>query len=168
VDYAARARLQGELERLRELPGEARPDAVARLFERFEDGAPKLWAIMQALSLRAREEALFRDGTYAPLASDGGRARHVVAFAREGPDGQCIVVCGRLFAMLGASPGELPVGRATWQDTTVALPGGGGTYRDVLTGRTLRARGARVALADLLTHFPAAILAADARGEPLL
>ena len=61
---------------------------------------------------------LFRDGDYTALAANGTRAAHVVAFTRTRGDMRCLVVSGRLFALLAGTPGQLADAQA-WADTTI-------------------------------------------------
>ena len=64
----------------------------------------------------------------------------------------------------GLPPRRLPVGEATWSDTTLALPAGGPTrWRNVLTGELVAADGggAAVRLADALRLFPLGLLVGD-------
>jgi (1->4)-alpha-D-glucan 1-alpha-D-glucosylmutase len=157
VDYATRSDRLAALEAIAHLPRAERAARVRALFDAYEDGGPKLWVVCQVLALRAQRLALFRDGAYQPLAVEGARARHVVAFARTHAGDACIVVCGRLFASLGLAPGTLPTGPAAWQDTTVTLPVPG-TLTDCITGRVVDARAPATALADVLADFPVAVL----------
>ena len=110
VDYELRRRLLSELEG-------ATPE---QLWARVEEGLPKLWLIRQALTWRRRQPELFGpQGDYQPLLAKGGRAAHVVAFAR----GNAVVtVVPRLVLGLNGD----------WGDTTLELPAG--AWRNELTG----------------------------------
>jgi (1->4)-alpha-D-glucan 1-alpha-D-glucosylmutase len=168
VDYGARRDALASLRQMAETQHADLAPAVRALFARHEDGRAKLWVVWRALQLRARHTALFRDGGYTALAVEGERARHAVAFARHHQGEHCVVVSGRLFASLGLEAGSLPVGEAVWRDTTVALAGDpAARYRDVLTGRAIEVRDGRLAVRDVLTDFPVALLV-DARAEALI
>ena len=129
------------------------------LFETPADGRAKLWALWRCLQLRAERPRLFRDGSYAGLALAGARAAHGVAFVRQYEGDACLVIAGRMFTGL-APIGNLPMGSAVWQDTAVDVTAveGGATWENRLTGRTVQVQGGRLALAEALADFPAAIL----------
>ncbi|MFD1151746.1 malto-oligosyltrehalose synthase [Saccharothrix hoggarensis] len=117
-----------------------------RLLARIEDGwlpdvddsgAAKLLVVHRALRLRRDRPELFRG--YRPLAATGPTGPHAVAFERTG---------------LVAVATRLPVGLANaggWGDAELPLPPG--EWTDVLTGRPAAPR-----LADLLDHYPVALL----------
>jgi malto-oligosyltrehalose synthase len=102
----------------------------------------KLLVTTRALHLR-REHPEWFAGGYAPLAADGPAAGHVVAFARGG---HAVTVATRLPAGLRRAGG--------WADTAITLPGG--SWRDVLTGKTHD--GSRPLLAELTANLPVALL----------
>ena len=113
VDYAVRARALQELDALA-------PEAI---MARADEGLPKLLVLREALQLRRRRpEAFGADGTYTPLAADGPRAAHVVAYAR----GEAAVTI---------VPRLVLTARGDWTGTTVALPEG--RWRNVLTREPL-------------------------------
>jgi (1->4)-alpha-D-glucan 1-alpha-D-glucosylmutase len=110
----------------------------------FEDRAalladsshPKLRVTAAALRLRRDRPELF--ASYAPVATTGAAAEHVLAFDRGG----AVTVATRL-----------PVGlarRGGWGDTSLGLDG---TWRDVLTDRRVGNR-----LGDVLRDLPVALL----------
>ncbi|HEX2046568.1 MAG TPA: hypothetical protein VHF27_02310, partial [Acidimicrobiales bacterium] len=107
--------------------------------ESGEHGGPKLWLMHRALGVRDR----IRPGAgYRPLAAGGSHAANVVAFVR-GEDDAAVVV-PRL--VLGLRDG--------WGDTSVDLPGG--RWTDALGGAGVE--GGAIALSDLLSGFPVALL----------
>ena len=142
VDYAARGRL------LDALAGAGPEAALART----DEGGPKLWLIHRMLGHRQRCPEAYDPGSgYQALPVSGARAEHVVAFTRTGGQPQptgLVVVVPRLLARLGSR---------TWDDTTVAVPGG--DWISVLDGE--RVRGGRVSVATLLRRFPVAVLGRD-------
>nr|MDQ5837596.1 malto-oligosyltrehalose synthase [Acidobacteriota bacterium] len=103
---------------------------------------------------------LFARGQYLPLRAAGRRADSVVSFARALDGDACIVVAGRFFTRLGVGrAGPLGLSRAAWGDTRLAvgeLPPA--RYRDVFTGREFDAREGALALADVLSPLPVALL----------
>ena len=103
----------------------------------------KLRVVREALRLRRDRPELFT--TYAALEPAGEAADHVLAFDRGG----AVTVVTRL-------PHGL-AGRGGWGDTTIPVPAG--RWRDVLTGAVATSDGT-VAVADLLTDLPVALLVA--------
>ncbi len=160
VDYALRVRLLAELraQAAADLPGLA-----AELLEHAEDGRIKLHVVQAALALRRARPELFAEGAYLPLAAQGERAEHVVAFARRRHDDEALCVVPRLCFGLAGGEQRPPVG-ALWGDTVLALPHAapGATYRDRLTGATHTVAehngGMGLALRELLARFPVALL----------
>jgi (1->4)-alpha-D-glucan 1-alpha-D-glucosylmutase len=156
VDYARRSSMLGELERL----GESAPEAaLSEIFHRLHDGRAKLYITWRLLQLRRRREALFREGGYTALRVTGETARHAVAFARRRGKEASVTIVPRLMFGLGVEPGTLPVG-ALWGDARLELPflEEGDVLRDVMTGRELRVGGGGLALAQVLTLAPVAVL----------
>jgi (1->4)-alpha-D-glucan 1-alpha-D-glucosylmutase len=134
VDYGLRRRL------LADLKTGLGPEAI---LARMDEGLPKLWVLHRALELRRRLPAAFGpEGRYEPLAAQGERAAHAVAFRRGG---EVVMVAPRL--VLGLKDG--------WGNTALDLPAG--SWRNELTGETLE--GGEVRLASLLARFPVALLA---------
>jgi (1->4)-alpha-D-glucan 1-alpha-D-glucosylmutase len=153
-----RRRHLDQLQRMTEQSDAAALASGVRALLDHQDGRAKLWITWRGLQLRSRLQALFRDGDYTALAVEGSRARHVIAFARRHEHARCVVVSGRLFALLSDTPGVLPDAH-TWGDTTVALPDSDTRrYVDALTGREVTVHSGRIALADVLSHFPIAFL----------
>ncbi len=132
VDFAKRNGLLAELKRL----------SVDQVWQRREEGLPKLWLIQRTLQLRRREAGLFgADGTYEPLHARGAKAAHVVAFARGG---RVVTIVPRLVMHLAKG----------WADTSLRLPEG--DWLNELTGD--RVAGGKHALGALLRRFPVGLL----------
>jgi (1->4)-alpha-D-glucan 1-alpha-D-glucosylmutase len=164
VDYGLRARLLDEL--VQRSDGGDLPDLAHELAASLTDGRAKLYTVWRLLTLRGREPGLFAQGSYLPLTTSGHRADHVVAFARDHADRWLLVVVARWFARLLVEP-RLPLGPAVWGDTLVELPSGDlpGEWRDCFTGERFTAGGAgALQVAELLRHFPVAVLAGDSGG----
>jgi (1->4)-alpha-D-glucan 1-alpha-D-glucosylmutase len=163
VDYALRRRLLASLDAEVGSP----PDAVRlrQLVSAPEDGRLKLHVTRAALHARRRRPRLFLDGGYVPLAAEGTAARHVVAFARIGPEAgeAAIVAVPRLPRTLVGNGRDAPVG-AVWADTRLILPAAlaGLPWASALDGRRMEASSASgrrsLPLADLLDPLPAALL----------
>ena len=143
VDYEERRRLLNELMAMR---GE---DVAAQVMARVEEGLPKMWTIHQALRLRReRPEWFGAEAGYTPLAVDGAKRDHVIAYLRGE---RVVTVVPRLIVKL----------LGTWRDTTVLLPEG--RWRNCLTGAVLS--GGRSAVRGMLKDFPVALLVREDEGE---
>jgi (1->4)-alpha-D-glucan 1-alpha-D-glucosylmutase len=128
-----------DFERQRRLLDEVRsPDTAWRC---ADEGGPKLWLIERVLADRAARPYAYAGPTYEPIVATGPKADHVIAFARV----ETVVVVPRLLIGLGGD----------WEATTLVVPDG--RWRDVVTG--IEVDGGSVDLADLLAHFPVAVLA---------
>jgi (1->4)-alpha-D-glucan 1-alpha-D-glucosylmutase len=157
VDYRRRQAYLAELEAARDLPALA-----DRLTAELEDGRVKMLVTMRGLHFRRAQRDLFADGGYQALGVSGGRADHVVAFARTLEGRAAIAVAGRRFARLGAA-GSAPIG-ALWEDTKLVLPEelAARRWREVLTDRPLGQRGPNgtaLPMSEIFAHLPVALLA---------
>jgi (1->4)-alpha-D-glucan 1-alpha-D-glucosylmutase len=160
VDFERRRAMLAELEALDEA---ALPAFIRGALAHLEDGSLKMLVTMRALRHRRRNAAVFTGGGYLPLAAEGERARHVVAFARTAAGTSSITVGGRFFAALG-SGAPADDGRV-WNETRLPLPPElpADRYRDALSGVGLAtstdADGRRwLRVADVLATLPIAIL----------
>ena len=136
VNYEERRRLLGELMEMR---GD---NVAAQVMARADEGLPKMWTIHQALRLRReRPEWLGAEAGYTPLAVDGAKRDHAIAYLRGE---RVVTVVPRLTVKL----------LGTWRDTTVLLPEG--RWRNRLTGAVLE--GGRSAVRGMLKDFPVALL----------
>ncbi len=165
VDFAARAAALARLQRLDR--GEAPlAGAVRALFDGPEASDPKLWLTVRSLAFRNRHPALVAEGDYLPLAASGGRARHVLAFARRHAGEAMIVVACRLMASLGLDAGALPLGDRAWGEDTLDagfLPDGT-VLANAITGESVAVAAGRLPLAAVLASFPGALLYAKTGG----
>jgi len=168
VDYAQR---QAALQSIRAACAERGAAACAsELLERLHDGQIKLYLTWKALALRRECEALFRDGDYLPLKTDGARAEQLCAFARQSGGETLVALVPRLFGSLMAEDGRLPVGEAVWGDTWVELPPERmhAQWLNVLTDQRVgtqplgEAQG--LLLAQVFERFPYALLRAREAG----
>jgi (1->4)-alpha-D-glucan 1-alpha-D-glucosylmutase len=145
VDYGRRAELLRALDD--ERPLEQRLAALPAAPDRLD--AEKLLVTSRALRLRRDHPEWFTAGAYTPVATSAGNA---LAFGRGPLDAD-----GRPGVTVISVATRLPVALARhggWGEHTVSLPRG--TWTDVLTGRTLDGRSAR--LGDLLADLPVALL----------
>jgi (1->4)-alpha-D-glucan 1-alpha-D-glucosylmutase len=175
VDYDLRAWWLGELVN----PSGSRADLARALVDSKADGRIKLYLTHRALRFRRDHAELFRAGSYAPLEATGNAGEHIVAFARalatpssassarsaSVPSEEALIVAPRLLAKRLRETDALPLGSAAWGDALLALPNAtpGQRYRDIFTDRAqlvIERDGAiGLPLAELLEHFPVALLA---------
>jgi (1->4)-alpha-D-glucan 1-alpha-D-glucosylmutase len=142
VDYDARAAA---------LAGE--PD-LASLLQSWRDGRVKQQVLARLLADRAAAPEFYAKADYQPLAADGAKARHILAFRRSFGSETLIVAVPRLLGRFtdGENP---PLGQAFWENT--AVPAGSGRWRDVVTGAEL-ADNERLRVGELFSTLPIAVL----------
>ena len=132
VDYALRRRLLCQMQHLN----------VQQVWQRIDEGLPKLWTIYHGLRVRREHPECFgQTGRYTPLLVKGSRSEHAVAYLRGK---NVLVLVPRLVWKLSGN----------WGDTTLEIPPG--AWRNELTGGLVQ--GGSVRIADLLELFPAALL----------
>ena len=119
VDYAAR--MKG-----------LDPAKPADLLSHWRSGRIKQHVLARLLADRAASPALYASGGYAPLAADGEKAGHVLAFTRSHDGETLAVIVPRLVSHLMSEDG-LVAASGPWSNTALALPTG--QWRDLLTGR---------------------------------
>jgi (1->4)-alpha-D-glucan 1-alpha-D-glucosylmutase len=125
------------------------------MLEAWRDGRAKLALTAMLLAHRRAHPALFAEGGYEPLAATGSKADQLCAFLRSHGGDRLLVIAARFPARLDADPG--------WGDTAIPLPQSG-EWRDLLTGRRIRAGEALPAEA-VLADLPVALLVPNAGGE---
>ncbi len=132
VDYETRRRL------LSEVPGLK----VDQIWNRIDEGLPKLWTIYHALRVRRERPLSFGEqSTYTPLTANGAKAAHLIAYGRSD---DVLVLAPRLILKLASN----------WCDTSVAIPAG--TWRNELSGSAVKAGTVRIG--GILSSFPIALL----------
>jgi (1->4)-alpha-D-glucan 1-alpha-D-glucosylmutase len=166
VDFARRRAALEALLAARDLEA-----MVRELLAAWPDGRVKLWLTHRALRLRREFPTLFAEGAYLPVRVEGGRGRHVVAFARRHAASWALAVVPRLPArLLGvtaewAPPPALGVPAASWADTCLVLPAEAPRrWQDQLAARPVEAVVARdeliLPVAEALAPFPVGLLVA--------
>ena len=133
-------------------------ELVSRLVANPQDGRIKLYLTSRALRFRRARQALFAEGDYLPLTARGQKESHVIAFARAAANQTAVVVTGRFFTRLGDLR-QPPTGSGVWGESVVEMDhaSAAGTYRDVFTGRLIRAE-SELPLAQVFAHLPVALL----------
>ena len=149
IDFAALA------DHLDEAPSGEPFDAVSDATADF--GRVKQALIARVLGFRAAWPHLFSAGGYLPLAIEGARAAHAIAFLRQAGDSLAITVTPRL--VLGGIDERGRIPPEWWGDTRVSVPPGmaGSLVTDLLSGRR-HAAGDGLRLADILADHPVALL----------
>ncbi len=139
----------------RTMSSRATEASMIELAETWKDGAIKFRVL--AATLRARREwsDVLLDGDYLPLAVEGDRADHVIAFGRRLDDRWLVAIVPRLTADLHDS-GLWPI--EGWESTTVLLPEGAPVaWREEFTHHTIDTSGG-FELAGIFVGTPVAVL----------
>ncbi len=132
VDYDARRRALSDVKRL----------GPAEIWQRADEGLPKMWVTHSALQLRKRHRNLFgARSSYTAVAARGPLASHVVAFHRAE-------------AVMTVVPRLVRQADGRWRGTTISVPSG--AWTNVLTGQRVEA--GDVDVAELWKDFPVALL----------
>ena len=140
-------------------------DLIDDLLSAPEDGRLKLFLISMALRERNRCRTAFDSGSYLPLSACGKYREHVLAFARSDGSVSSITVAPRFFTGLERI-GKFPLGSPIWQDTEISMPEGHSKYWvDVFTRETVSAA-TSLRIADILKHFPVAMLINERMPSP--
>ena len=149
VQYGLRMRLLEETEAALDAD---RGEAMLRFFRDWRDGRFKLATLATLLGLRREQPALFAEGGYEPVAAQGPQADQVCAFLRSHGDATALVATARFPSRLQAEG----FGRGT----TLALPEAlqATRWRDVLTGREMRAEDGALAADAVFAALSAAVL----------
>lgn len=139
---------------------ESLASAPAGLLDRWQDGAIKLAVLRATLGVRKRFGAELVHAAYVPLAVEGPRADHVVAFARRHRDKVAVLIGARFASTLlsGAVAPAIPAD--VWRGTSICCPEGvnGLHLRCVLSGWTSDPSDGRLAVDKVLARLPVAVL----------
>ena len=164
VDFElARQRLETLEQRLIERP---RLELLAQLLAEGSAGHGKLFVTYMLLRLRRAQPQLFAAGRYEAVTISGEQRDHLLAFSRVHDSQRMVVVISRWACRLSGGAFTPPIG-AVWGETMIELDRAGATppMRELLSGRmpAAVAMGERdcMRVADVLAHFPFAILTVD-------
>jgi (1->4)-alpha-D-glucan 1-alpha-D-glucosylmutase len=140
VDYEERRRALADVKQL----------SAREIWDRADEGLPKMWVTHAALQLRQRQRDTFGpDSRYAAVDARGPLADHVVAFCR-GENVMTLV------------PRLVLRANGRWHGTLICVPQG--SWTNVLTG--LPIEGGNVDASELWQDFPVALLErVSRRGE---
>ena len=129
------------------------------LLEHWSDGRIKLFVTSRLLRFRRKNPAIFGAGAYIPVSAAGAHSENVVAFCREHASGSILVVVPRLSSQVGTPP----VGYV-WEDTALEWTSvEKQKYVDLFTGKEMES----TSISDLLSDFPAAVLATQEVGATI-
>lgn len=127
------------------------------LFANKTNGNIKLFLTYQLLQSRKKFVALFQQGDYQPLTVSGALQNHIIAFTRSFEGQVAIAIAPRFLTSL-IQPGERPLGKTVWQDTSISLPSGSpSTWTNTITAQSIQSQDT-IAVGDALQHFPVALL----------
>jgi (1->4)-alpha-D-glucan 1-alpha-D-glucosylmutase len=162
VDYGRRRVLLEEVDHLWCRQG--RLTAARELLEARDDRL-KLYATATMLRFRREERELFEHGGYDPLEAVGQVREHLFTFARTHGGRRVLVVVPRLVATLAPDVDIPPLGDRIWGDTELVLRDmtGPAAFRDIFTDQVVAPRrngSTTLRVADILAHFPIAVLTA--------
>ncbi|OGW49149.1 MAG: malto-oligosyltrehalose synthase [Nitrospirae bacterium GWC2_57_9] len=162
VDYDIRIRMLDELKKLMaQMPA---PELCRDITNAKADGRIKLYLLFKALNFRKETSAVFTEGDYIALDADGARSENVCSFERRTEQESVVVAVPRFLSTIMTGSNSLPFGSSVWEDAVLVLDAEAGTeYRNVFTDELLtvafQAKGKNgIPLAELFSHFPAALL----------
>jgi (1->4)-alpha-D-glucan 1-alpha-D-glucosylmutase len=134
------------------------------LLHNWRRALPKMRILARGLALRRRNAALFAEGNYVPIATEGPMAERAVAFARIHEDLSVIVIAPRFAHGLLAGTPTPHVPPASWVGTAVRLPKelADTSWRNVMTDDAIvEATDGSIMLRRALADFPVALLVDD-------
>jgi (1->4)-alpha-D-glucan 1-alpha-D-glucosylmutase len=141
--------------------GPARAAYARGLLETLEDDRLKLYLTWCGLQLRAERPALFREGDYLPLTTQGAYGEQLLAYARRRGEAWLVAIIPRWFDGITAGASRPPLGEV-WEDTWLELPAEATTWHNTLTGEAVIAqhqgKSGSVTVASLFTNLPWALL----------
>lgn len=124
----------------------------------WRDGRIKQQLVRQVLAVRRAQPALFAEGQYDMLSTQGALVPQVLAFARTTDACQAITVVTRL-ASARVDPTVPRIPPASWGDTTLNVGAPQHSrWTDALTGHALDAPMGRLRLREVLGGLPVALL----------
>lgn len=126
----------------------------------IENGRIKQRLIARVLAARKQSPALFADGDYLPLHSEGPLAHHLVAFARVLPKMAAVTVFCRHPARLLSGDGLITIPAERWEGTRIVLPPEIRAlwFSDVVGRKPKSLSGSSFDAAHILADMPVALL----------
>lgn len=138
-----------DYDRLHAMLDEVQRGAITpEMVENAADGRLKLALIQRTLGFRRDFPDYFAGAGYEPIAAQGEKAAHALAFRRTNAGNGILVIVPRL--LVGLTDGvERPPTGAVWGDTRLAIEG---TYRSIFTGEIIG--GGEVVISKALGYCP--------------
>jgi (1->4)-alpha-D-glucan 1-alpha-D-glucosylmutase len=162
VDYT---HYQERLAELQDLQQKLDPiELLQFLFQHADNGLIKMYLTRTALHYRKNHSSLFLHGTYRPLEAQGDHAEHICGFLRQGTHTCCLAIFPRFLTQIIPDPSQLPLGKAAWGRTTIALPSDlrNLSFRNVLTQEIVAPQNESdmvvLPIATVFSHFPFALM----------
>jgi len=124
----------------------------------WRSGAIKQAMMARVLHYRREMPALFAEGRYVPIAVEGPRADHVVAFLRTHDGRSVLAATVRLPGALVGDASEPAIPASVWDRTRLVLPAAIRNARDLLTDRHFDKT---VTVTALFAHLPVALVSLD-------
>ncbi|MFI5343320.1 MAG: malto-oligosyltrehalose synthase [Chlamydiales bacterium] len=163
VDYAIR---QSQLQWIKDEADSDLLKLIHILISTLDDGRLKLFLIWRVLNYRKSRELLFQRGEYHPLAVQGEKERHLIAFSRRQGKQEAIIIASRFYTQWADLKSELPLGD-DWGDTAIRFSEPlNGWYKNVITGEEFETKDWHsLSISKVLTHLPFALLDSISREQ---
>lgn len=153
VDFDARAAALGR-----------RTDDMAKLARRWQDGRIKQALMARTLAFRAKATSPLQEGSYEPLEISGAGAQGLLAFARRNGTQTAIVVVMLAPMTFLARTQSISPRRGALEGISICLPDGyPAVFDDQYLGGAVRSREGAIAVGDLLTTLPVALIKAESQ-----
>ena len=159
VNYSLREEL---LQQINEKESEDIENLFEYLLTGMHSGAVKLFIINKILKARIENRELFEAGRYSRLRSAGIHKNSIIAFFRRFEDEVLIIVVPRFLTGI-IKPGNMPLGKEMWEDTSIKIPFEIKNVRNLLTGEHIPGN-SEPEIGCLMDKFPAAVLSCEVKG----
>ena len=126
---------------------------IKELIDTKENGKIKLFLTHQLLQARKEYSEIFLNGDYQPIEVTGKYQNHLVAFARNYGDKTIVAIAPRFLTGI-IKPGQLPLGKEVWLDTSLKLADK--NWHNVIDRQTIV--GENLAVGEILQNFFVALL----------
>ncbi len=154
VDYELRNNL---LNQIYEISEKDVQDFIFKSLSSPQNGHIKMFTMYQLLKFRNENSEFFKCAQYELLHTKGHFRKNLFAFRRFYRGFQVVVVIPRFLTAV-CRPGKLPLDDL-WKDTVVELSDGMGLqWRDLFSSSEVHSRDGKLAVAELFSSFPAAVL----------
>jgi (1->4)-alpha-D-glucan 1-alpha-D-glucosylmutase len=136
---------------------------IRNMLEHWNDGRIKLFLMQKAIRFRRENAALFQEGEFVPLETQGECRQNVVSFMRRRNGSQIVVAAPRWLSQVAASAsGHV---ERDWHNTEIVLPPDSSAHwrtviesHEITTHPKTDGSAPSLRVADLFDHFPVAFL----------